>query len=669
LLRFASRLLARLRPAALLVSGDLTDAKTASRVGSRQYEEEWASYGRSQAALLRHSRLPPSRLLAVRGNHDTFDVPVRGGEGDGFAAAAAGGCGGERACVRAVGGAASPATDPGPRVALLALDASLSPGWRRPCNFAGAWGAGRAGEASAALRAEAAAAVLAFGHFPLSFVEGRSGGESLLGAELSAARASAYLCGHLHWRFGDRLHHWHAFSSTDAPLLELEAGDWKESRAWRLLAVDDGGGAAPTALSFRDFVFDAAKAGPLVVLITSPPDARHAPARAAGAGADKAAPRAFVRALLFPPKGVSSSALSVHALALCGGRELARAPLRLAGNASAGLSASVWVGPRVMGQLSGSPLPLESFARRCPEGLVVRVEARCPLPGGGEAGLCAGASASDSRPVSFSGPPAPLNATRLARTMLSMDGPAVARGLFWAAYVAYVTLSLALPLALRARGRAAAGGGWSLLAPFRALGARPRLLACQAAYAAALGCGPWAIVTPFSAAEHGHRLGLLYGAGTGLLVRGPGPGRLAPWLRASHAYQRSMDATFVTGPHLVFVICGWVALVGVCLAAADGAAGEAPAGAAGLRRGCAALARAAARRPASALLAAAPTAALLWLSGAWAAQLGESYGPMSLLLSPGVGWVGPLGLGALAAGLSGVPAGKATPASPRKRSD
>ena len=56
-------------PMAVLVTGDLTDAKTADYSGSGQYLEEWREYDnivRSGSGIT---------WLDIRGNHDTFDVP------------------------------------------------------------------------------------------------------------------------------------------------------------------------------------------------------------------------------------------------------------------------------------------------------------------------------------------------------------------------------------------------------------------------------------------------------------------------------------------------------------------------------------------------------------------------------------------------------------------
>ena len=184
--------------------------------------------------------------------------------------------------------------------------------------------------------------------------------------------------GHLHWRLGSTLHAFHTPPPPAAQrrVAELEAGDWKVSRAWRLLAVDAGahGTGAPPLLSFRDFRYDAAAPGGMVVMGTSPPDGRYS-ATAPTAGA----PRAHVRALVFPPKGAQEGSITVTTVALCAGTELARVAMAPVGSGDA----VVWTSPVLpptAGAFAGSPFPLEAFARRCPATggvLHVRVEATC----------------------------------------------------------------------------------------------------------------------------------------------------------------------------------------------------------------------------------------------------------------------------------------------------
>ena len=128
LLRFATRFLARLRPAAVLVTGDLTDSKSADGKSSRQYAEEWAALDAVAAALRAAAQLPPHALLALRGNHDTFDVSARGGLGDLYSAhvPAWHGWGNGTARVAAVVVTPKPGTG-SPVVTLLGVDATLEP--------------------------------------------------------------------------------------------------------------------------------------------------------------------------------------------------------------------------------------------------------------------------------------------------------------------------------------------------------------------------------------------------------------------------------------------------------------------------------------------------------------------------------------------------------------
>ena len=58
------------RPAAWVLTGDLTDAKAPDTSGSRQYEEEWVEY----RGVVEEAG-PGAVWLDIRGNHDNFDVP------------------------------------------------------------------------------------------------------------------------------------------------------------------------------------------------------------------------------------------------------------------------------------------------------------------------------------------------------------------------------------------------------------------------------------------------------------------------------------------------------------------------------------------------------------------------------------------------------------------
>lgn len=109
---------------------------------------------------------------------------------------------------------------------------------------------------------------ISFGHFPLSFSASSSSGRSLQDIFLKHS-VSAYLCGHLHERFGNNLKRYHQLSNKflssqkffqlgvhqtplgsaknctpGAPPIEefweWEMGDWRKSRAMRILAIDRG---------------------------------------------------------------------------------------------------------------------------------------------------------------------------------------------------------------------------------------------------------------------------------------------------------------------------------------------------------------------------------------------------------------------------------------------
>ncbi|KAA3670580.1 uncharacterized protein DEA37_0011547, partial [Paragonimus westermani] len=61
-----------IRPELLIVSGDLTDAKTPNKHASLQLKSEWEIY----ASIIRKTKLLNiTHWLDIRGNHDSFNVP------------------------------------------------------------------------------------------------------------------------------------------------------------------------------------------------------------------------------------------------------------------------------------------------------------------------------------------------------------------------------------------------------------------------------------------------------------------------------------------------------------------------------------------------------------------------------------------------------------------
>ncbi|KAF8027782.1 hypothetical protein BT93_E0645 [Corymbia citriodora subsp. variegata] len=136
---------------------------------------------------------------------------------------------------------------------------------------------------------------ISFGHFPLSFSAVSFSGKSLRDIFLRHS-LSAYLCGHLHTKFGknlkrhhqssDRLsflHEWFQLNIHQMPILpdqncslgaspseefwEWEMGDWRKSQAMRILAIDSG------HVSYLDFDLNSG-VKETIVMPTFPLDSR-----------------------------------------------------------------------------------------------------------------------------------------------------------------------------------------------------------------------------------------------------------------------------------------------------------------------------------------------------------------------------------------------------------
>jgi hypothetical protein len=186
---------------------------------------------------------------------------------------------------------------------LVGIDAAQEVGLRGPCNFFGMPSDALLDSLDSTLdrinRAPSGRppTVVAFGHFPLSFMARSESGRRVEDV-LKKHGVDAYLCGHLHARFGGLLHKFHRNSGFAADIAqddgadwmagldseeefedaenlrrkllgretlsekgrvsdgfwEWEMGDWKESRFMRLVALRGG------QLSFTDVQFSAQEA-------------------------------------------------------------------------------------------------------------------------------------------------------------------------------------------------------------------------------------------------------------------------------------------------------------------------------------------------------------------------------------------------------------------------
>ncbi|KAM5561958.1 putative metallophosphoesterase [Rosa sericea] len=256
--------LSTINPSLVLITGDLTDGKSKDLLTMKQNEEEWVEYQTVMEHVIQRSGLDKSIFFDLRGNHDNFGVPLLGGAFDFFSKYSINGQLGRTGNVNSI------TLQTGDRKHLfVGVDTTMSVGVRGPTNLFGHPTDQLLSELDMELshwdsQSKHPITKISFGHFPLSFSATSHSGKSLKDIFLNHS-ISAYICGHLHARFGKNLKRHHQFSSlpeffqlnihqlssqppvncsTDAPTAnefwEWEMGDWRKSRAMRILAIDRG---------------------------------------------------------------------------------------------------------------------------------------------------------------------------------------------------------------------------------------------------------------------------------------------------------------------------------------------------------------------------------------------------------------------------------------------
>ncbi|KAL5565817.1 hypothetical protein UlMin_028981 [Ulmus minor] len=259
--------LSMINPSLVLITGDLTDGKSKDLLTMKQNEEEWLEYQNVMEDVVKRSRLDKNIFFDLRGNHDNFGVPVVGGSFDFFSKYSINGQLGRTTNVNSV-----TLQTAEHKHLFVGVDTTMSIGLRGPTNLLGH----PTDELLAELDSELSqwdsqttkpVTKISFGHFTLSFSAPSYSAKSLKDVFLNHS-VSAYICGHLHTRFGKNLKRHHQLSNHISTLQkffqfnvhqsydntvncsvgavpvkefwEWEMGDWRKSRAMRILAIDRG---------------------------------------------------------------------------------------------------------------------------------------------------------------------------------------------------------------------------------------------------------------------------------------------------------------------------------------------------------------------------------------------------------------------------------------------
>lgn len=208
---FCEKTLSAIKPEVVLISGDLTDAKTANKYGSYQYPAEWEAYSSIVDKI-------PFPVIDLRGNHDAFDVlAYEKSSYQEFTKDRAFKQNKELTISKEFG-----------NYTIVGINAAPEPGMRRPYNFIGYISESqRASLQEIGGRTKSSNHSIWFGHYPTPTLH-----RSYYYRDFIGSFATAYLAGHLH----DAVPRMQKLHSSG--LAELELADWKKNRAFRILSFD-----------------------------------------------------------------------------------------------------------------------------------------------------------------------------------------------------------------------------------------------------------------------------------------------------------------------------------------------------------------------------------------------------------------------------------------------
>lgn len=246
---FCTNWLPLIKPSLVLLTGDLTDAKDITKIGSFQYEEEWVTY----SSLIKKCReMYPAKWLDIRGNHDSFGVGSLLPTENMYET-----YGISRNKFERSGVYQHVYNTSFGKYSFNGIDLAPNPGPGRPFNFFGVPLTKTISTIKDVASNSKYNATIWYGHYPLSTTTNPH-----LLRKLLSLSGVAYLCGHLHTLL-DIFPQIHAVHSEG--MMELEVGDWKESRKFRVGVFDHD------VFSFKDATF----MNEPIVVFTNPVDARY----------------------------------------------------------------------------------------------------------------------------------------------------------------------------------------------------------------------------------------------------------------------------------------------------------------------------------------------------------------------------------------------------------
>ncbi|CAG4974087.1 unnamed protein product [Parnassius apollo] len=230
--QFCDNTVKSINPMVVLATGDLTDAKTKDNMGSSQVKREWIYYHN----IIKESGVTGKTVwLDIRGNHDNFNIRTINAQENYFRNYSVQGVTHPKSYVHIL-------NRNGLHVAFIGIDACPDPGIRRPFNFIGILDISEQQHLQKLkLEAEASADhIVWFGHYPTSCILSLEKDSQRLNIRQfigNSKGSQAYVCGHLHAMGGlvPRM-----YTLQQSGFLELELGDWKDNRMYRLAAIDHG---------------------------------------------------------------------------------------------------------------------------------------------------------------------------------------------------------------------------------------------------------------------------------------------------------------------------------------------------------------------------------------------------------------------------------------------